>query len=116
MGRRDSPMATTAWVAVLAVTCAAVLGLSDQAETGLRTLEEPAPALDAVDKQAEKEIQGALHSPESFREIPGTPAGAIVYKTSRMDSQQSCSSLCNTDVDCSAYSWDLSFNECKLLK
>merc|ERR1719174_468434 len=95
-------MARQAWLLVLAVSCAAVLGLADQAETGdsVGVLEEPEP----------------INQGGSFKEIPGSPAGTVVYKQQRMANMGACSSFCNTDFDCTAFSWDASFNECMLLK
>merc|ERR1711871_1587361 len=98
---RFTMAARQAWLLALAVTCTAVLGLTEQAEAGVSTgvLEDP-----------------PIHEGGSFKQIPGTPAGTAVYKEKRMPNMAAWTALCDADFDCAAYSWDASFNECKLLK
>jgi len=72
--------ARQAWLLALAVTCTAVLGLTEQAEAGVSTgvLEDP-----------------PIHEGGSFKQIPGTPAGTAVYKEKRMPNMAACTALCD---------------------
>lgn len=92
-------MARQAWLLVLAVSCAAVLGLADQAETGdsVGVLEEPEPINQGPSVQGlHARVLNWSATGGSFKEIPGSPAGTVVYKQQRMANMGACSSFCNT--------------------
>merc|ERR1711865_273972 len=93
-----STMASTAWVGLLALTCAVVLGAG--------TTEEPAAVETAI-----SDVEGPR-----FQELPGTRAGSEIYKEVTVASMVECSGLCGGDDECNAYEYDPNFKMCKFMK
>jgi hypothetical protein len=83
------------FVGLLAMTCAVVLGASEQ---------------DPI-----KEAEAGLAA-NPFQEVPGGPVGSEIYKSLQVSGKAECSGMCAADDDCSAYEWDANFRECKLMK
>merc|ERR1711959_389869 len=92
-------MGSTAWVGLVVLTCAMVLGMADQTEV---------QSLDA---------EGSIDGDQpTFQSVPGVPAGSEVYKSIGVESREECSGICSADDDCKAYKYDANFKKCELMK